>query len=242
MLRETVSSQIDHEPDFTWRGEDVTRIENLSDIVFALALGMLVSASSAPVTFSDLEAFLISIVPISGAFLMLVSIWTTHFTFFRRYGLTDNTVIWLNGTLLFLVLYVAYPLRFAADSFFAYVLAMSGFPERIDAMEVGYAEAGIIMGYFAAGYAIIQLIYAAMHAHALRVKDRLALSQTEIVLTRRSVAMMLCRFILGVLVAILAANTVLSGFAGFLIWLALPLDVIVNRVLKVPAAQAETGD
>lgn len=130
-IRESLTAHLDHDPLFVWRGQTVTRIENLSDIVFALALGMLVSSSSAPQTFSDLQQFLISIIPVTAAFAVLLSIWNRHFVFFRRYGLADGRVIFLNACMLFVVLFLAYPLRFAFDSFFAYVLAMLGNFDRI---------------------------------------------------------------------------------------------------------------
>ena len=48
MIRRALKTHLDQDPYFQWRGDSVTRIENLSDIVFALALGMLVSSSSPP--------------------------------------------------------------------------------------------------------------------------------------------------------------------------------------------------
>ena len=68
----------------------------LSDIVFALALSMIVSASDAPKTFSDLEGFLLSIIPVSAAFLILIAFWHSHVTFFRRFGIADRTIISLD--------------------------------------------------------------------------------------------------------------------------------------------------
>lgn len=117
MIREQIIQSRDHDPHFAWRTTEVLRIENLSDIVFALALGILVSAGSTIRTFSDLTGYLISIIPIAAGFAMLVSIWNDHFLFFRRYALADGRIIVLNTALL-LILYIAYPLRFVFDSLF----------------------------------------------------------------------------------------------------------------------------
>ncbi len=48
MLRKAIGKQLDHDPNFRWRGKAVTRIENLSDIAFAVALGMIISGVDAP--------------------------------------------------------------------------------------------------------------------------------------------------------------------------------------------------
>ena len=126
MIRGSISKGLDHDPNFRWRGEAVTRIENLSDIVFALAFGMLITAASPPQTMSDLSGFLFSIIPVTAAFAVLIGIWNHHFTFFRRYGVADKRIIFLNSILLFVVLYLAYPLRFAFDSLFAAITGLGG--------------------------------------------------------------------------------------------------------------------
>ncbi|MEM0985442.1 MAG: TMEM175 family protein [Pseudomonadota bacterium] len=234
MLRDTAIRELDHEPDFTWRGQNVTRIENLSDIVFALAFGMLVASSAPPATFTELVDFLIAIVPVTAAFYLLVMIWSTHYTFFRRYGIVDNHVIVLNAILLFVVLYLAFPLRFAFDSFFGYVLLALGHPERVDAMGVSLERSGLIMGFFAAGYLVVQLLFSGLYAHALRLKASLSLSPREIALTRRTVAMTLVMSALACIVGLLAVFTDANGFAGFLINIGWPLNWVVNHLIKLP--------
>ena len=106
-MRTEIAKHLDHDPNFEWRGQTVTRIENLSDIVFALALGMLLLTGTPPQTFSELITFLINIVPVAAGFLILFMIWNAHFVFFRRYGIADNTVVLLNALLLLMVLFFA---------------------------------------------------------------------------------------------------------------------------------------
>lgn len=72
MIRDVAVQHIDHDPDFNWRGKDVTRLENLSDIVFALAFGMIASASAAPATFSALNKYLYGAPPVILAFIIMV--------------------------------------------------------------------------------------------------------------------------------------------------------------------------
>ena len=99
MLRGAIGKPLDHDPNFRWRGEAVTRIENLSDIAFALALGMIISGSSVPQTFAELREFLFFLVPTAAAFAIILQIWMVHYTFFRRYGVADKRIIVLNAAL-----------------------------------------------------------------------------------------------------------------------------------------------
>lgn len=230
MIRDAIADQFDHDPDFNWRGESVTRIENLSDIVFALALGMLVSSSQPPVSFSQLLEFLPSVVPVSAAFIVLLSIWHSHFTFFRRYGIGDVKTIFLNAILLFLVLFLAYPLRYVFDSLFAFVLAQFGYLERAFALEAHGRNAASIMGIYALGYGTAQLILLLMFHHAISKSSDLGLSAREIILSKKSSHGLLIQVILslGVIVGTLA--TMLGAFSGFIWFLAWPLSIWTNRL------------
>ena len=75
---------------FRWRGHEVSRIEGLSDAVFAFAITLLVVSLEVPKTFNELAetmhgfgAFLIS-------FMLLFAVWFNQYKFFRRYGLRDT--------------------------------------------------------------------------------------------------------------------------------------------------------
>ncbi|MEM6747660.1 MAG: TMEM175 family protein [Pseudomonadota bacterium] len=222
MFRDGLTAQLDHDPKFRWRGQEVTRVENLADIVFALSLGMLVSSAEVPKSFDEIQAFLIGIVPVTAGFVAWVSVWQAHFTFFRRYALADRTVVLLNAVLLLLVLFVAYPLRFVFDSLFAWVVrAFTGdvalFAE-LGLANVEPGRSGIIMGYFATGYALIATILAILYIHALTHSNRLELNRDERSLTKRSIAKHMTTTLVASLVACLATYTPLSAFAGFVLF------------------------
>lgn len=234
MIREQIVQTRDHDPHFTWRTTEVLRIENLSDIVFALALGILVSASSTIRTFDDLTGYLISIIPITAGFAMLVSIWNDHFIFFRRYAVADGRIIVLNTALLLLILYIAYPLRFVFDSLFGFILLQAGQMERIVEMEVGYRESGIILAFFAAGFGAIYLTIALMYARVLGLADEIGLSPKEKVLTRRTLYVHYARIAASLLVVVMAGFTPLNGFAGFGLGLIWPFAVIASALTPLP--------
>lgn len=236
MLRGEIAKGLDHDPNFRWRGEAVTRIENLSDIVFALALGMIISAAVVPQSYDDLKQYLISIIPATAAFGVLVQIWHPHFTFFRRYGVADKNIIILNAILLFVVLYLAYPLRFAFDAFFAFILTFAENSSRAETMQLNFGRSGNILGFFGLGFMVVQLIYYLMHRHALSKHEWLNLSDTEIKITQQSIFYHSRLALLSSLMAGLAYFTVLNGFAGFILMFSSAIAFWGRKKYPVPKA------
>ena len=57
---------------FTLRGLENTRIESLSDGVFAIAIGMLLISSNPPTTFDELKIFIKDFVPFAGTISVLM--------------------------------------------------------------------------------------------------------------------------------------------------------------------------
>ncbi|MFN7055689.1 TMEM175 family protein [Hyphomonas sp.] len=237
MIRDAAIRELDHDPRFRWRGGAVTRIENLSDIVFALAFGMLVSSASGPQTFNELTQHLLTIIPVAAGFILLVAIWNAHFTYFRRYGVGDSYVIFLNCVLLLLVLFVAYPLRFIFDSLFGFILSLSGDRTWLEAAGVDFPRAGIIMGYFALGYGLIYLVISLMYAHAVTKADVLELNETELAMTRQSIWRFRAHVLLAAITGVVAVFTPLGAIAGSLLSFVGVFAFVITRVIKVPPAE-----
>jgi len=204
------------------------RVEYLSDIVFALAFGMLVSSGQEPRTFSELNTFLFSAVPVTFGFIFMVFLWTQHFMFFRRYGLADSKTMFLNACVLLVVLFIAYPLRFIFDALFGWILLMAGNSSVVDVMEITYEASGRIMAYFAGGLVIINVLFALMYGHARSLSDKLELDEGE----KRLTIMSFWIFVLGALWAalacVLALVTPIGGFAGFV----MSLSRLSSRFLR----------
>ena len=113
MLRESVARKVEsHERGFRWRSHEISRIEGLSDAVFAFAVTLLIVSLEVPRTFAELRETISGFLPFAISFAMLIQIWYIQFTWFRRYGLQNALTTALNAVLLFVVLFYVYPLKF----------------------------------------------------------------------------------------------------------------------------------
>ncbi len=229
MIRGAIAKTLDHDPHFRWRGENVTRIENLSDIVFALAMGMIVLSSDVPQTYDDLLGFLIKIIPAFLSFVLLLQIWHGHFTFFRRFGVADHKIIVFNVVLLFFVLFAAYPLRFAFESLFAYVTGFADGFQRAQDMRIDFSRSGKILAFFALGWAAINLCFVMMYRHALKKAEVLELSDSERLLSKGSLTMYMFMTGLCIFVAMICGLTPAFGFGGCLFFLNWPFGAWVGH-------------
>src|SRR3954471_2543531 len=91
---------------------EVSRVEGLSDAVFAFAITLLVVSLEVPRTFDELMAAMRAFPAFAVCFALLFQVWWRHYKFFRTYDLEDGRVIALTGILLFVVLFYVYPLKF----------------------------------------------------------------------------------------------------------------------------------
>lgn len=164
----------------------------------------------------------------------MVMLWNIHFIYFRRYGIADQKVVWLNGILLLLILFIAYPLRFAVDSLFAFILMVLGSPQRMETLGIqSYREAGNIIALFYAGLGLAHLIYQSMYAHALKNAQTLNLSFTEIRLTKRSIWRNRMEIVLAIIIAPLAAFSIVGPFAAILGVVSWPGAMLIRHRYRV---------
>ncbi|XBQ15559.1 MAG: TMEM175 family protein [Oceanicaulis sp.] len=204
------------EPHFSWRSPDVSRVENLSDIVFALVL-TLTAAQGVPDSFADLSGLWRDAIAVTACFALILTIWHTHHVFFRRYGLQDGWTVLLNAVLLLLVLIFVYPLRFMAD--FVITFFTGGFETeseivamlQIDQVPTLY----LVFGLFYIG---VQIVFALLYAHALNRADEIGLDPTERAWTRYEVEVAIG--IMAITVVVVACGYLLpepfGPMAGFL--------------------------
>lgn len=191
MIREKLmEGDIGRSGDFRWRGHEVSRIEGLSDAVFAFAITLLVVSLEVPKTFAELAetmhgfgAFLIS-------FTLLFAVWFNQYKFFRRYGLRDTLTVVLNAVLLFVVLFYVYPLKFL-------------FTFLVDRFTGGHGEVRLpngnvvpmiesneqmasLMTIFNLGYLAVFGVFVLLFWHAYRKREALELNELERFDTRQT--------------------------------------------------------
>jgi hypothetical protein len=163
---------------FRLRGVALSRIDGFSDVVFGFALTLLVVSTEVPHTYDEFHTVLLGFIPFAICFLSFFSIWHAHYRFFRHYGLHDEGTIRINCLLLFTVLFYVYPLKF--------LFALMAFVP--DARNSGHVFTGDwqlreLVVVYAAGFAAIYLLFAALYANAWRQRRALDLNAVEETLT-----------------------------------------------------------
>jgi len=122
-----------------------------------------------------------------ATFAMLMWFWTSHYTFFRRYGLEDGWTRFLNMVVLLLVVFLAYPLKFLFGSAFA---TLFGWGEAATGISTLTQLSNIYILY-GGGLGAVWFVYFLLYWHAYRKREALRLTAAEIILTRGSIMAML---------------------------------------------------
>ena len=225
------------EREFRWRGVNPTRVEALTDMVFAFALTLLVVSSTPPNSFGELVDQLWGFPGFAAAFGILLLLWHAHYIFFRRYALEDGVTTALNAALLFLVLFFVYPLKYLATQLSVFLRSLAqGAPAP--PMSLEDAQGSLVM--LSAGYVAVFLMVTALYVRALGKADQLELTPRERQLTRLGYAQ---HGIQAFVSALVLAGAMLipmpwSPFAGFLFFLIGPLTFIAGVTLAPDAKPA----
>jgi uncharacterized membrane protein len=218
------------ERDFEWRGGNPTRVEALTDMVFAFALTLLVVSNSPPNSFAELTDLLWGFPGFAAAFAILLLIWHSHYILFRRYALEDGWITTLNAGLLFLILFFVYPLKYLATMLSEFVRSLAeGAPQP--PLSLGEAEVALII--LSIGYSAVFLMFFLLYTHALSRADALELSSRERQLTRFAVYQQCVHVAVGLLVVlgVLLVPRPWATFSGFLYCLIGPLIFFGGAVL-----------
>ena len=164
-----------------WRSHEPSRLETFSDAVFAFAVTLIIVSLEVPKTFADLYETMKGTVSFAVCFAILFSIWNNQNIFFRCYGLNDSLTVTLNAMLLFVVLVYVYPLKFLFNLvFFGNQYEVRGtLTEMISDNNVP-----TLMLIYGAGYATINLLFYLMYANAIKRREELNLTETELFETK----------------------------------------------------------
>ena len=221
MLRETLSKKNHVEKNgFRWRGAgEIARIEGFSDAVFAFAVTLLVVSLEVPETFTELWEKMHGFVAFMICFALLFLVWHDQYIFFRRYGLQDGVTNWLNGALLFVVLFFVYPLKFLFSFLFK---AFTGgdlqvhLPDgRVEPI-IEFGQMPQLMIIYALGYIAVGLIFVLLYRRAHHKRVELELNDGEMLETRASIQSHALNIGIGLLslLIVLIGGEYSSFFAG----------------------------
>ena len=201
---------------FSGRRHEVSRVEGFSDAVFGFAITLLVVSLEVPKTFGELLDVMRAFPAFAISFALLFQIWWRHYRFFRRYNLEDSRVIALTGTLLFVVLFFVYPLKFLWWMLLGQI-AGAHFAET----PIQITQVPMLFYVYGTGVAATFGVLAALYGHAYSQRNALGLTPIEILETRVDVYRNVALAAIGVL-SILAAAALgrlaphLIGIAGYI--------------------------
>jgi uncharacterized membrane protein len=189
---------------FRWRGVEVSRIEGLSDAVFAFAVTLLIVSTEVPKSYNDLVVKLRDFVPFAACFVQLMVVWYRQYQFYRRYNLQDMTSMVLTMTLLFVVLFYTYPLKFVFMTWWLGIIA----PDT-QTMFTSYGQLSQLFTIYAIGFIAVYVVFGLMYLHAYRSRNVLELTELELWDTKHEIREIL--MICGVGLISLTLANILSG-------------------------------
>src|ERR1700694_701969 len=192
MIREKlIDKGIGENKKFRWRSKEISRIEGLSDGVFAFAVTLLGVSLEVPRTFGELMQTMRGFGAFAISFTLLFIVWFNQYKFFRRYGLQDNITVLLNGVLLFVVLFYVYPLKFVFTlmlNLFAGGGGQFRLPNgAIERMFENTDQVAVLMIIFGAGYIAVFGVFVLLYWHAYRCRSLLGLNELEVFDTREDI-------------------------------------------------------
>jgi uncharacterized membrane protein len=200
---------------FKWRSHEPSRLETFSDAVFAFAVTLIVVSIEVPKTFDELFEVFKGFFSFACCFGILFIIWNNQNIYFRRYGLNNAYITFLNGLLLFVVLMYVYPLKFLFTALFS------------GAVYHDHGQTGImitdqqqpaLMYVYHSGYATIYLLFLLMYYHAKKNAVKINLSDAELFETNSFIIANLFNALLGIagILFVLLAPMKYKGLSGFL--------------------------
>ena len=235
MIRDHVGSRlVSPEPDFHWRGGEITRVESLTDAVFAFAVTLIVVSLEVPKTFDELVIAMKGFVAFAVCFGVLLRLWYSHFIYSRRYGLQTAYSVVLNAILLFVVLFYVYPLKFLFTLTTRGFVGMAAEPSR---PPITIDQVPGMMVLFSVGFVAVFGVLALMYRYAYGNRVALQLNEYEALRTRHDMMAYTAVAMGGALVAV-AAEVLPARQSFFSIFLAL-VGVIYRALTRGRHLHAE---
>ena len=221
------------------RTHDISRLEAFSDAVFAFALTLLVVSLEVPKSYDELMNLMSGFPAFACCFGVLLWIWYEHNLFFRRYGLQGPYTVFLNGALLFVVMFYVYPLKFMLDSGFAHFVPIG----RQGVAPMTLTELSHASAIYGLGFVALFVMFGLLYLHAYRKRHDLGLTPLEVFNVRSFAGQQIVSAAVGLVVVLIAVAAprnyaVISPMAFFLMWPAHTLyEMRIKKKRKALEAQ-----
>lgn len=214
MFQKKLAGVLQHKR-FRYRGEEIVRIEALSDAVFAFSVSLLVASLEVPQTFEELTIIIKGAIPFFATVALLFLFWYQQYIFFRRYGLNDFTTILLNLCYLAIVLFYVYPLKFLFSLLISSWTGINLFPKASEKglTVLANADFPMLIILFSIGYFLIWLLLFCMHQRVLSLSHTFGFNRYELLFTLKERRGALWNALIGLL-AIFFAGIGVSWMAG----------------------------
>lgn len=228
---------VNRDPRITYRGEVASRLDNLTDAVFGIAITLLIFNQVNPNSFADLLSFTKTLPAFMVSISFVLLIWREHQRFSLVYSLEDGLIASYNTFFIALVIFYVYPLRFLSlfltNLFFDTQIAVSIKAQQVPALMIYYGLAAFAL------YFLLFLYYYQVH----RIRKQLDLNAYEQFYTRYQLIKMCIMFIVPLMSAIMAFSfqhqslLAASLGGGLTYWLYTPAMIIWYRKFKKGASQ-----
>ena len=212
-MRKRALSKVEKDPNIDYRGENPSRLDNLTDAVFGIAVTLLIFNLSNPNSLKDLVVFTKTLPAFLVSIGFLIIIWKEHVRFSEIYGLRGPMFVFLNSLFIALIIFYVYPLRFLT-LFMTQAIFGSDLPVTISPREI--PDIMIYYGFVAFALYFILLWF---YQVALKKKSVLQLNEYEIMHTtfqRNRMILMSVVPIVSILlvIAIKGYSVALASFIG----------------------------
>ncbi|MBK9290749.1 MAG: DUF1211 domain-containing protein [Bacteroidetes bacterium] len=173
----SLRSARNRDPRINYRGTTASRIDNLTDAVFGIAITLLIFNLMNPNSFFDLLQFTKTLPAFMLSIAMLMLIWNEHSRFAEVFSLRDSWLTVLNTVFIGLIIFYVYPLRFLTlfltNLFFGTDISLN----------IRGAQVPQLMIYFGLLLFAVYFILFLMNVRALRIKTTLEMSDFEVLYT-----------------------------------------------------------
>jgi uncharacterized membrane protein len=213
------------------RGTEIFRIEALSDAVFAFSISLLIMSLEVPKTFEEMKLIIKNFLPFLATVSLIFLFWNLQNRYFRMYGLNDSLVIVLNLSLLVLILFYVYPLKFLFSILLGWLTGINYFSDvtRLGKTVITQDEFPQLILFFSIGYTVIWLIFYLLYRHAYRKRVQLQCTYEETIVLQYQKRDAVMNMIIG-MASLLFSAMKLPEWSG-LCFLVIPVWLLLNNVL-----------